>query len=79
MPGHHDPLGGQDHDLGRLETAALWTVANDIEPWEPQALSQAYRYFIDNRDSAGKDRMDNVDDKHGIWRCHFAGSCSSVS
>jgi succinate dehydrogenase / fumarate reductase iron-sulfur subunit len=22
--------------------------------------------------------MRNIDDKHGIWRCHFAGSCSNV-
>ncbi|MGA8737958.1 MAG: hypothetical protein WB501_02940, partial [Nitrososphaeraceae archaeon] len=21
---------------------------------------------------------DIVDDRHGIWRCHFAGSCSKV-
>ncbi len=25
--------------LGKLETAALWTVANDIEPWEPKSAS----------------------------------------
>jgi succinate dehydrogenase / fumarate reductase iron-sulfur subunit len=58
--------------------SACPTVATDTKFPGPQALSQAYRYFIDNRDAAGKDRMDNVDDKHGIWRCHFAGSCSSV-
>lgn len=26
-------------DLARFEAAALWTVANDIEPWEPQSRS----------------------------------------
>jgi gentisate 1,2-dioxygenase len=26
-------------DLDRLETGALWTVANEIEPWEPAAAS----------------------------------------
>ncbi|HEV2571182.1 MAG TPA: cupin domain-containing protein [Beijerinckiaceae bacterium] len=26
-------------DLERLETAALWTVANKIEPWEPKSAS----------------------------------------
>ena len=25
-----------------------------------------------------KERLDIVDNKHGIWRCHFAGSCSVV-
>ena len=58
--------------------SACPTVATDTKFPGPQALSQAYRYFIDNRDTAGKERKDNVDDRHGIWRCHFAGSCSSV-
>ena len=26
-------------DLERFEAAALWTVANDIEPWQPQSQS----------------------------------------
>jgi succinate dehydrogenase / fumarate reductase iron-sulfur subunit len=58
--------------------SACPTVATDTKFPGPQALSQAYRYFIDNRDTAGKERTDIVDDRHGIWRCHFAGSCSSV-
>jgi succinate dehydrogenase / fumarate reductase, iron-sulfur subunit len=58
--------------------SACPTVATDTKFPGPQALSQAYRYFIDNRDNATKDRINIVDDKHGIWRCHFAGSCSSV-
>jgi succinate dehydrogenase / fumarate reductase, iron-sulfur subunit len=58
--------------------SACPTVATDTKFPGPQALSQAYRYFIDNRDTAGKERTKIVDDRHGIWRCHFAGSCSSV-
>jgi succinate dehydrogenase / fumarate reductase iron-sulfur subunit len=58
--------------------SACPTVATDTKFPGPQALSQAYRYFSDNRDAAAKERMDIVDDRHGIWRCHFAGSCSSV-
>jgi succinate dehydrogenase / fumarate reductase iron-sulfur subunit len=58
--------------------SACPTVATDTKFPGPQALSQAYRYFIDNRDTAGKERLNIVDDRHGIWRCHFAGSCSSV-
>jgi gentisate 1,2-dioxygenase len=27
-------------DLGRQESYALWTVANDIEPWQPKPNSQ---------------------------------------
>jgi len=58
--------------------SACPTVATDTKFPGPQALAQAYRYFIDNRDDAAKDRLNLVDDRHGIWRCHFAGSCSSV-
>ncbi len=58
--------------------AACPTTATDKEFPGPQALAQMYRYFIDNRDQAGKKRLKVIDDRHGIWRCHFAGSCSTV-
>jgi succinate dehydrogenase / fumarate reductase, iron-sulfur subunit len=58
--------------------SACPTVATDTKFPGPQALSQAYRYFADNRDDAGKKRLNIVDERHGIWRCHFAGSCSAV-
>jgi succinate dehydrogenase / fumarate reductase iron-sulfur subunit len=58
--------------------SACPTVATDTKFPGPQALSQAYRYFADNRDDAGEKRLNIIDDKHGIWRCHFAGSCSTV-
>ena len=58
--------------------SACPTVATDTEFPGPQALSQDYRYFADNRDDASEKRLDTVDDRHGIWRCHFAGSCSTV-
>lgn len=58
--------------------SACPTVAMDTKFPGPQALAQAYRYFIDNRDEAAKERLDLVDDRHGIFRCHFAGSCSTV-
>lgn len=58
--------------------SACPVVATDVKFPGPQALAQAYRYFIDTRDNAAKERMNIVDNKHGIWRCHFAGSCSAV-
>ena len=58
--------------------SACPTVATDTKFPGPQALSQAYRYFADTRDNSTKQRLKIVDDRHGIWRCHFAGSCSSV-
>lgn len=58
--------------------SACPTVATDTRFPGPQALAQAYRYLADNRDNAPKERLDIVDEKHGIFRCHFAGSCSTV-
>jgi succinate dehydrogenase / fumarate reductase iron-sulfur subunit len=58
--------------------SACPTVATDTKFPGPQALSQVYRYYADTRDNAIKERLDIVDERHGIWRCHFAGSCSVV-
>lgn len=58
--------------------SACPSVGSDTKFPGPQALAQAYRYFADNRDDATRSRLDIVDTKHGIWRCHFAGSCSVV-
>jgi succinate dehydrogenase / fumarate reductase, iron-sulfur subunit len=58
--------------------SACPTVATDTKFPGPQALSQAYRYYIDTRDVMDRDRLKIIDDRHGIWRCHFAGSCSKV-
>ncbi len=44
----------------------------------PQALAQAYRYLKDVRDEAGEERIESVDTTHGVWRCHFSGTCSAV-
>lgn len=58
--------------------SACPTVATDTKFPGPQALAQAYRYTADSREASGKTRLNVIDDRHGIWRCHFAGSCSSV-
>ena len=58
--------------------SACPTVATDTKFPGPQALSQVYRYYADTRDNAIKERLHIVDERHGIWRCHFAGSCSVV-
>jgi succinate dehydrogenase / fumarate reductase iron-sulfur subunit len=58
--------------------SACPTVATDPKFPGPQALSQAYRYEADSRDDSKKTRFNIIDERHGIWRCHFAGSCSVV-
>lgn len=61
-----------------LCNSACPTMATDKSFVGPQGLAQAYRYTADNRDQGKKDRLKIVDQSHGIWRCHFAGSCSNV-
>jgi succinate dehydrogenase iron-sulfur subunit len=58
--------------------SACPSVASDTKFPGPQALAQAYRYIADNRDDSTRSRLNIVDSKHGVWRCHFAGSCSVV-
>ena len=61
-----------------LCNSACPTMATDSSFVGPQALAQAYRYVADSRDKGKDSRLKIIDDSHGIWRCHFAGSCSQV-
>jgi succinate dehydrogenase iron-sulfur subunit len=54
------------------------TASTDSLFLGPQALAQEFRYLQDARDEAGEERLDLVDTAHGVWRCHFAGTCSAV-
>ena len=61
-----------------LCSSACPTSSTDALFPGPQALAQEYRYLMDPRDEAGAERLELVDNAHGVWRCHFAGSCSHV-
>ncbi len=61
-----------------LCNSACPTMATDSSFVGPQALAQAYRYVADSRDRGRDSRLKVIDESHGIWRCHFAGSCSQV-
>ena len=61
-----------------LCNSACPTMATDTSFVGPQALAQAYRYVADSRDTGKDKRLKVIDESHGIWRCHFAGSCSQV-
>jgi succinate dehydrogenase / fumarate reductase, iron-sulfur subunit len=58
--------------------SACPTAGADLKFPGPQALAQMYRYVADSRDNAIKERLDIVDNQHGVWRCHFPSSCSVV-
>ena len=61
-----------------LCNSACPTMTTDSAFIGPQGLAQAYRYVADNRDQGKDERLRIIDEPHGIWRCHFAGSCSQV-
>ncbi|MDI1495048.1 MAG: succinate dehydrogenase [Cenarchaeum symbiont of Oopsacas minuta] len=61
-----------------LCNSACPTMATDTSFVGPQALAQVYRYTADNRDKGKDERLKIIDESHGIWRCHTAGSCSQV-
>ncbi|MCK4762124.1 MAG: succinate dehydrogenase iron-sulfur subunit [Candidatus Aminicenantes bacterium] len=51
---------------------SLW--AND-EYLGPAALLKAYRFIFDTRDDGAAERIDIVNDRNGIWRCHTIFNC----
>ena len=58
--------------------SACPTSASDKLFLGPQAIAQCYRYCADNRDEGQQERFSLVDTDHGVWHCHFAGSCSDA-
>jgi succinate dehydrogenase / fumarate reductase iron-sulfur subunit len=58
--------------------SACPTSAADELYLGPQALAQAFRYISDSRDTGFYERLNVLDSKHGVWRCHFSGACSEV-
>ena len=51
---------------------SLWANDNYMGP---AALLKAYRYIFDSRDDGANERLDIVNDKNGIWRCHTIFNC----
>lgn len=41
----------------------------------PAALLKAYRFIFDTRDDGEDERIDIVNDRNGIWRCHVIFNC----
>jgi succinate dehydrogenase / fumarate reductase iron-sulfur subunit len=41
----------------------------------PAAILKAYRYVFDTRDEGLEDRLQMLDNKYGLWRCHTIFNC----
>lgn len=59
-------------------TAACPIIATDREFLGPAALLRAFRYLFDSRDRASRQRMELLDEDHGIWGCKSHGLCTKV-
>lgn len=51
---------------------SFWYDKNYIGP---AALYKAYRYVFDSRDKGAAERLEVLDSKHGLWRCHTIFNC----
>jgi succinate dehydrogenase / fumarate reductase iron-sulfur subunit len=51
---------------------SYWT---DPEYLGPAALLKAFRYTFDTRDKGIEERIEHLDNKHGLWRCHKITNC----
>lgn len=51
---------------------SFWADPNYLGP---AAILKAYRYAFDSRDKGLNDRLDVLDNKHGLWRCHKITNC----
>ena len=44
----------------------------------PAVLLQAYRWLIDSRDEAKRERLDNLEDPFKLYRCHTIMNCAKA-
>lgn len=56
-------------------TSSCPSFWSDPDYLGPAALYKAYRYIFDTRDFGLEDRIDMLDNKHGLWRCHTIFNC----
>ena len=44
----------------------------------PAAVVQAHRFIYDSRDRAGAERLELLNDRMGVWRCHDIYNCTDA-
>ena len=54
---------------------SVWTQGDYLGP---AALLKAYRFEVDSRDEAGKERLPSWDNERGVYRCHTIANCSEA-
>ena len=59
-------------DVPRLET---W---DSDEYVGPAAIVQAHRFIFDSRDRGAGERLENLNNRMGVWRCHDVFNCTDA-
>lgn len=54
---------------------SYWTNENYIGP---AAFVMAHRFIFDSRDGGNQDRLEALDDRNGLWRCHSIYNCTEA-
>ena len=54
---------------------SYWTNGNYIGP---AAFVIAHRFIFDSRDGGNQDRLEALDDRNGLWRCHSIYNCTEA-
>jgi len=73
----------------KMSTRCIWCgacfsscniAAGDNEYLGPAALNKAYRFAMDDRegDQKTQDRLETIEQEHGVWRCQTQFSCTNV-
>ncbi|NIB99581.1 succinate dehydrogenase/fumarate reductase iron-sulfur subunit [Halobacterium sp. R2-5] len=73
----------------KLSTRCIWCgacmsscniAAGDNKYLGPAAINKAYRFYMDEREGEQKrqERLEIIEDEHGVWRCQTQFSCTNV-
>jgi succinate dehydrogenase / fumarate reductase iron-sulfur subunit len=73
----------------KLSTRCIWCgacmsscniAAGDNQYLGPAAINEAYRFAMDEREGgvAQEERLDLIEQEHGVWRCQTQFSCTEV-
>ena len=54
---------------------SVWTEGDYLGP---AALLKAYRFEVDSRDEARRERLPYFDNERGVYRCHTIANCSEA-
>ncbi|AKH98056.1 succinate dehydrogenase/fumarate reductase iron-sulfur subunit [Halanaeroarchaeum sulfurireducens] len=79
----------ENREKVKMSTRCVWCgacmsscniAAGDNQYLGPAALNKAYRFYFDKREGENrqKERLEIIEQEHGVWRCQTQFSCTEV-